>query len=678
MKIGIGIDTGGTCTDAVVYDFEQKKVLAAAKSLTTKQQLEIGIENSLNKLPEELVRQAEIVALSTTLATNACVEGKGGKAKLVLFGGDEEFVMRAGMEFGTYGKEDLICYETETTYTGTVKREPDWDEFARMLHETCKDCDAMAAAEVYAKQTGSVLERKAAEIIERELDVPMVCGYELFHDMNFLKRGASALLNAQLVPLISQFLKAVGKALEEKGLDIPIVIVRSDGTLMSREFTRYHPIETLLCGPVASVMGARELTDSPNAVVVDMGGTTTDIAFLRRGVPMQAKDGVRVGNWETFVKGVYVDTFGLGGDSAVRFANDAMYLDEERVIPLCTLASEYPVVTEELKKLAQSDRIHTRWIHEYFVLQKDIEDRQDYDENERKLCRALKERPLSLEQAASLLGTQPYHLNTRRLEKDGVVLRSGLTPTDIMHIRGDYTSYCTEASLYAAEFVARCLFVEREALEEMIYDEVKHKLYVNLARILLERQYLKVAKLRVGEQLQEIIEERWTAFKTGGKAVRQDDFVEIDFHAPGVFVGVGGPTRIFLPEVARMFHARAVIPEHAEVANAVGAVVGKIAFTVNVFVTPHYKAGGKDYYTLFYTGASRRYPVPQFEKALADGRVKLRELAEAEAARRGIRGVPKIVVEETEKFYVGTAMQEDVVLTAYVEDAGENCTHGIH
>ena len=668
MRIGIGIDTGGTCTDAVIYDFEKKEVLASAKSLTTKQDLAVGIENSLNKLPDHLVRQAEIVALSTTLATNACVEGKGGKARLVLFGGDEAFVMRAGMDFGTYSRDDLICYETETTYAGVVKREPDWNEFVRVLHERCSDCDAMAVAEVYAKQTGSVLERKASEIIERELDVPVVCGYELFHDMNFLKRGASALLNAQLVPLISRFLKAVGKALEDKGLDIPIVIVRSDGTLMSREFTQYHPIETLLCGPVASVMGARELTDSPEAVVVDMGGTTTDIAFLRRSVPMSATDGVRVGQWETFVKGVYVDTFGLGGDSAVRFANDEMFLDEERVIPLCTLASEYPVVTEELRKLAESKRIHTRWIHEYYVLQRDIAGRSDYSEDEQKICQALKERPLSVEQVSRLLGTQPYHLNTKRLEQEGVVLRSGLTPTDIMHIRGDYVNYCTEASVYGAEFVARCLFVEREQLEEMVYDEVKHKLYTNLARILIERQYPGIGKAHISEQIKEVIESRWTAFKTGGKTVgRGRNFIDIDFHVPGVFVGVGGPTRIFLPEVAQIFNGKAVIPEHAAVANAVGAVVGKIAFTVSVSVTPHYKAGGKDYYTLYYTGESRRYPVYEFQEALTLARKKVQELAETEAVKRGIEGTPKIQIEETEKFFVGTQMQEDVVLTAYVE-----------
>ena len=211
--------------------------------------------------------------------------------------------------------------------------------------------------------------------------------------------------------------------------------------------------------------------------------------------------------------------------------------------------------------------------------------------------------------------------------------------------------------------------MEQEQLEEMVYDEVKHKLYTNLARILIERQYPGIAKERVGSQMKEIIEARWTAFKTGGKVFgRNASFVDVDFHVPGVFVGVGAPTGIFLPEVAEVFGAKAVIPDHAEVANAVGAVVGKIAFTVSVSVTPHYKAGGKDYYTLFYTGASRRYPVPAFEKALATGRKKIIELAEQEAKKRGIKGVPRIEVEETEKFYIGTQMQEDVVLTAYVEE----------
>ena len=86
MKIGIGIDTGGTCTDAVIYQFDQKQILASAKTATTKEDLAEGIGNVLDLLPSDLIRQAEVIALSTTLATNACVENKGGRAKLVFFG----------------------------------------------------------------------------------------------------------------------------------------------------------------------------------------------------------------------------------------------------------------------------------------------------------------------------------------------------------------------------------------------------------------------------------------------------------------------------------------------------------------------------------------------------------------------------------------------------------------
>ena len=86
MAIGIGIDTGGTYTDAVVYDFETKAVLAKGKSPTTTQDLAQGIGGALDTLPRGLLERAELVALSTTLATNACVEGKGGRARLVLMG----------------------------------------------------------------------------------------------------------------------------------------------------------------------------------------------------------------------------------------------------------------------------------------------------------------------------------------------------------------------------------------------------------------------------------------------------------------------------------------------------------------------------------------------------------------------------------------------------------------
>src|SRR5690554_3116415 len=99
MRLGIGIDTGGTYTDAVLYDFESKTILHSSKSLTTKDDLAVGIGGALDKLPDDLMRQAEIVSLSTTLATNACVEEKGGRGKLVFIGGDEDVILRTGQSY---------------------------------------------------------------------------------------------------------------------------------------------------------------------------------------------------------------------------------------------------------------------------------------------------------------------------------------------------------------------------------------------------------------------------------------------------------------------------------------------------------------------------------------------------------------------------------------------------
>ena len=124
---------------------------------------------------------------------------------------------------------------------------------------------------------------------------------------------------------------------------------------MSEEFARLYPVETLLCGPVASVMGAGELTREQNALIVDMGGTTTDIAFVQDGIPRRAETGVHIGGWDTFVKGLFVDTFGLGGDSLITVNESGrMVLSGERAIPLCMTADRYPEILPMLEESKSS------------------------------------------------------------------------------------------------------------------------------------------------------------------------------------------------------------------------------------------------------------------------------------------------------------------------------------
>jgi N-methylhydantoinase A/oxoprolinase/acetone carboxylase beta subunit len=111
-KIGIGIDTGGTYTDAVIYDFSEKKVLGTAKALTTRQDLAIGILEALDKLPQDLLKEAGLISLSTTLATNACVEDKGGRARLIFLGGDKKVIGEFGSRYGLPPADEIYIQES--------------------------------------------------------------------------------------------------------------------------------------------------------------------------------------------------------------------------------------------------------------------------------------------------------------------------------------------------------------------------------------------------------------------------------------------------------------------------------------------------------------------------------------------------------------------------------------
>ena len=139
----------------------------------------------------------------------------------------------------------------------------------------------------------AALEKRARELIVGEFGLPTICGHELFSDLDSIRRGASVLLNARLVPLITDFLRAVKSAMERRSIRAPVVIVRSDGSLMSDAFAVHRPVETLLCGPAASVMGGLALAKEQDCLIVDMGGTTTDIAIVKEGSPVKAGEGVQ-------------------------------------------------------------------------------------------------------------------------------------------------------------------------------------------------------------------------------------------------------------------------------------------------------------------------------------------------------------------------------------------------
>lgn len=647
MKIGIGIDTGGTCTDAVIYQFEKKEILAFGKTPTTKDDLSKGIGNILDQLPRELVDQAEVIALSTTLATNACVENKGGRAKLIFFGVNPGNVTRVGNEYGLALDDSLLFIDSKTRPNGEIVEYPDWEEFRSNIHEWLRDCDAVGIVEMFAQKSGAELEKTAREIIQEEMGIPVVCGYSLFSESNIIKRGASALLNARLIFVIEEFLAAVKKALDDRNIKAPFVIVRSDGSLMTGEFTASRPVETLLCGPVASVMGATELTNEENCVIVDIGGTTTDIAFVKQGVPQRVKTGVRIGKWDTFVKGLFVDTFGLGGDSGVVLDDDnKLLLEEEKVMPLCMAAAKYPVL---LKHLENEDRSGTRIINQQkniYLRIKDISQNSSYTEQEIAVADYMKE-PHSLEEYKKTQGETILVSHIERLIREGVLIRCGLSPTDVMHVKGDFDKYDKRASVLGVKIMARAMWIEPDELAEMVYDEFKKKLYYNIVRILIEDAYPRIRECRLGEPEEIMIKDAYQRAK-----YREDrEFIGFHYTTPATLVGVGAPTKLFLEDVAKLLEAKVVTSEYSSVANALGAVVGNVSASVQMEVTFQQDISQ---YVVF--GCGQRIEFEGLEEAKSTADEIAREKAREEAVLRGA---------EEAALQVSLEVKEDIVQTEF-------------
>ncbi len=588
MGIGIGIDTGGTYTDGVIYNTVSGEVLAKGKTLTTKEDLSVGIGNILDMLPQDLLREASLLSLSTTLATNACVENKGGKAKLLLIGSSRKALEWAGVR-DRYGLsyDEILCIPNECSMDGTVINHPDWIEILKDEQEWFDGADALSVSATYATSNGAVCEKLAKKIVTEHHAVPFVMASELAGELNTIERGVTALLNARLLPVIEEFMQAVLTAINNRGLNVGSMIVRSDGSLMTDRYAMLHPVETVLSGPAASVVGGTALTGIKDSLIIDMGGTTTDISIVEGGRPAMTGN-IQVGGFRTQVKGVFIDTFGLGGDSRLLEVNSTIQLSPRRVLPLCIAAVRWPQIKEKLRYLLDYYRSTNVPMHEFLFLAKTPQDISKYNSSEQNLIERL-----ASEEILGFDTLDPYSRMYDRLEDEGIIMRCGLTPTDIMHIKGDFTDHCKEASLLGAKYFMQKIMgfwdAEADVLRfcDEVYDAVCLKLYTNIIRAMLSFKYSAELNGEVPEQMIRLIESSWRE-GTGG----EKQFFSLAFNSVATLVGIGAPTHIFIKKVAEVMGVEYCIPKHSEVANAVGAIVANISATATVKVVPNYTDGG--------------------------------------------------------------------------------------
>ena len=466
------------------------------------------------------------------------------------------------------------------------------DDIAAVIAENERwlaDTEAIGVVEANAARNGAVCEKHAREALAARFDVPIVLASELTSDLNMMERGATALLNARLLPLIEEFLASVRRSLAARGVTASIAIVRSDGSLMSEAFAGGKPVETILSGPAASILGSRELADRETCLVIDMGGTTTDVSIVVDGRPALT-DRIRIGSWKTQVRGAYVETFGLGGDSAVRVVKGELSLSERRLEPISAAAQRWPRIKELLRRRCDASPC-APWATscEGLFLVRQPNDRARYTAAELQIVDELAAGPALIGDGIKV---DRHIRTTERLEAEGVLMRFGFTPTDAMHLAGDFDRYDREAALLAARIMNGALGAgddpEGKRLATRVYRLVEKKLYANLVRILIRNRYPKTSDAVDGGAFDEAIEADWLRAVSGA----DDPLFDLRFSTKATLVGVGAPSRLFVPAVARLLDAECAVPDSSEVANAVGAASATISARASATVVPRYDAFG--------------------------------------------------------------------------------------
>lgn len=567
MKLGLGIDTGGTYTDAVLMDLSDGRILDFNKALTTHSNLVIGIENVISGLKQEYLKYIRLVSVSTTLSTNSTLEGKGHSAGLILAG----YTVK-----GDIPAHEIISIDGGHDSKGNEVSCLDLKSAEQFVNSTRGRLFSYAVSSYFSARNPEH-ELSVKKTIEQLTDKPVVCGHELSLSLGAYERAVTAVLNARLIPITSQFIRAVLSVMEARNIKAPMMVMKCDGSLVRIEEALEKPVESIFSGPAASLVGAAHISGLKTCVAVDVGGTSTDIALIEDGVPEISEHGAVVGNWKTMVKAVRIRTSAIGGDSHV-WVQRKICIGPNRVIPLCLAASDYPSLESKLRKAEKvSDRImddifqpssffvrsgNPEYDDDVHALNYSIE--FELGNNERKILDAIGYEPVSVSEIAEAVEKHPLQFvkALRSLVQKRCIYHIGFTPTDALHVLGEYEAWNSTASLLGAKLLGSYLGLDPESFSH----EIKRSFAKNIALDLMAF----FAKDFKREDLEKLLANtRFTKFK---------------INIPVVMIGA--PVKAYVPELREFIEADIRTPKFYEVGNAAGALAGNIIKRSEILIRP--------------------------------------------------------------------------------------------
>ena len=633
----LGIDTGGTYTDGVLLDYHANTVLASHKSLTTKRDYAIGIEQVIENIKIQDPASIQMVSISTTLATNAIAEGKGKRVALFLIGYDPELIASYQME-QHFATPNYYYFSGGHNLYGQEKEVLAMSDLLETTSQIKTKVDAIAISS-YFSPLNPEHENRAYNAISQVCDLPIVMGHQLSTKLGSVERATTAALNASLLSILQDFIIAVRRAMENRGIDAPLMVVRGDGTLMSDEFAARTPVETIHSGPAASAIGGRFLSHLDNALVIDVGGTTTDLALITSGNVTISETGASVSGFKTSVKAADLLSIGLGGDSHITVNRENnIVIGPQRVVPLAYLAHQYPFIRHRLKSLTQKTWPPPTpdWLEYWFLLRDPEPLLPTLSDREKMLLKVLESGPLAVPEIVNKMDAlHKNQLGADKLIRREIIGKAGLTPTDLLHADGRHTPWDIASAKYGLQLLTNHLHWEPTKLSEFVWAQITEM----IVKAVVEFLSGKVIPQDSGHNSQI----GYWFFHNSLEA--QHPHLETHIRLKHPLIGIGAPADIMLHEVAARLHTNLILPEHYHVANAVGAVAGSVMVAEEVLIYPRLSQAGVDVISYYVQSRDNREEFEELTDALDHARTAGRERVLNAALRSGADN-PEVIIDQ--------------------------------
>lgn len=533
----IGIDTGGTYTDAVLLDLASGAVVTAHKERTTHHDLSLGVGKALAGLLRQSIRPDQVVrmSVSTTLATNAVIEGRGARVGLFVLGYVRHFKLPVVANIFLRGGH---------TITGDEEQPLDLETLIDTLPGLAREVDsyAICGAMSIKNPTHELVARQAIDMIDP--GKPVFCSHLVSGHPGMQERAATASLHAKLMPLMVDFLASIQRSMLGVGLQCPVTIICGNGQGEALERIAEQAAVTMASGPAATArFGASAQVDT--ALVVDVGGTTTDVCLIRDGQPQLNKEGCVIGQWRTHVEAVDMYTAGAGGDShLVCLPDGRLQLKQYRVQPLA-MTPGLPDPRSWLRSgMDERMAVPVDGLAAEVVAADPI------------LCCLRDHGPCVPSRIETLTGIGGIVLEKRleRLMFVQQLVLVGFTPTDALHVLGQLDFGDAAASRGGAEILAGELGCTVEAFCQQAVAETETAIETIILTYLGRTVW-------GGDQATPFLNRR------------DNDLFSLSFNLKLPLVGIGAAARCFLPGVAKRLGTTVRFPTHCEVGNAVGAAL---------------------------------------------------------------------------------------------------------